>query len=334
MKTILLTGITGFLAKRIAFDLLEDGYAVRGSLRSPDRADEVRAALAPRLSDPALLDHLSFIPLDMTTGTGWLKAMRGIDAVIHTAAPYPLGEPEDEDAVIRPAVEGAKRALGAAQKAGVTRVVMTSSIVAIHASDPPGLHFTEANWSEDGHPMMSAYAKAKTRAERAAWDFVKTHPEMQLSTINPVLICGTPMDARYGTSLQVLENVLKGRDPILPRVGFGVVDIEDVSRAHLRALELPEAIGKRFILSGGWMTLPEIGALFARAFPASGASGRTAPDALFRLAALFNARARSILPSLGRTEHADTTAARDVLGIDFVPAKEAVLRSGRFLIGK
>ena len=48
MKTVLLTGVTGFIAKRVALEFLEAGYAVRGSLRSPDRAEEVRAALRPR----------------------------------------------------------------------------------------------------------------------------------------------------------------------------------------------------------------------------------------------------------------------------------------------
>ena len=331
MTTILLTGITGFIAKRIALDLLEDGYAVVGSLRSQSRADEVVNALRANLSDPSLVDRLRFVELDLGSDAGWNEAMQGVDAVLHTASPFPMTGPENPDDLVRPAVDGTLRALEAAQRAGVTRVVLTSSAVAIYARDKPGGRFTEDDWSQEGHPMMSAYGLSKTRAERAAWEFVKKHPEMQLSAINPVLVAGTPLDIHFGTSLEVIENILLGKDPFLPELGFGIVDVEDVSRAHLRALELPQAIGRRFILHAGRMTMPKIGKLFRKAFPGCRASTRRAPDFLVRLIALFDKRARAILPALGRLEDPDNTAAREVLGIDFVPAKEALLRTGRFL---
>ncbi|MEL7344343.1 MAG: aldehyde reductase [Pseudomonadota bacterium] len=331
MKTVLLTGVTGFIAKRIAFDLLEDGYNVRGTLRDPARGDEVLAALRDKLSDSELLDRLSFVQADLGSDDGWDAAMKRVDAVIHTASPFPMSQPDNVDDIVRPALEGTLRVMRAAQKAGVTRVVMTSSIVAIYATDTPGGKLTEANWSQDGHPMMSAYALSKTRAERAAWDFVKDHPEMQLSAINPVLVAGTPMDLHFGTSLAVIENILLGKDPFLPELSFGIVDVQDVSRAHLRAMELPEAIGKRFILHSGHMSMPQIGKTFVEAFPGCRATTRTAPGVLVRLLALFDKRARGILPSLGRVERPDNSAARKVLGIDFVPAKEAILRTGRFL---
>lgn len=331
MKTVLLTGVTGFIAKRIALDLLEDGYMVRGSLRSKGRSNEVLDALRDKLSEPDLLDRLSFVELDLTSDDGWDAAMKGADALMHTASPFPMTNPDDPQSLVGPAVDGTLRALRAAQKAGVTRVVLTSSVAAIYATDTQGGKFTETNWSEEGHPMMSPYALSKTKAERAAWDFVEKHPEMQLSTINPVLVAGTPMDIHFGTSLEVIENILLGKDPFLPELGFGIVDVEDVSRAHLRAMELPEAIGKRFILHSGRMTMPEIGKTFKEAFPGCNASTRTAPNMLVRGLALFDKRARAILPALGRVEHPDNSQARKVLGIDFVPAKEALLRTGRFL---
>jgi dihydroflavonol-4-reductase len=132
-KLVVLTGITGFIAKRIALDLLEAGYAVRGSLRSAGRADEVRNALRPRLSDPAALDQLSFVELDLGRDDGWAEAMEGADALFHTASPFPMAQPKDENEIIKPAVDGTLRALRAAQSAGVTRVVLTSSVVAIEA---------------------------------------------------------------------------------------------------------------------------------------------------------------------------------------------------------
>ena len=187
-KRVVLTGVTGFIAKRIAFDLLEAGHSVRGSLRSAGREGEVRDALRPRLSDPSALDRLSFVELDLARDDGWAQAMDGADALFHTASPFPLSQPKDENDIIRPAVDGKTlRAMRAAQATGVSRVVLTSSVVAIEAKDKSGA-YTEDDWSDPGHPKSNAYYKSKTMAERAAWDFVADNPEMQLTTINPALV--------------------------------------------------------------------------------------------------------------------------------------------------
>ncbi|MEL6798654.1 MAG: NAD-dependent epimerase/dehydratase family protein [Pseudomonadota bacterium] len=201
-QTVLLTGVTGFIAKRIALDLLNAGHTVRGSLRSAARADEVRDALRPHLTDPTALNRLSFVELDLNSDTGWDAALQGTDALMHTASPFPMAQPKDENDIIRPAVDGTLRALRAAQKAGVTRVILTSSVVAIEATDVGTRPYTPDDWSDPTHPKSNAYYKSKTLAERAAWDFVANHPEMQLTTVNPALVLGTPMDANYGTSLE------------------------------------------------------------------------------------------------------------------------------------
>jgi nucleoside-diphosphate-sugar epimerase len=93
--------------------------------------------------------------------------------------------------------------------------------------------FTEDDWSDIAHPEIHAYYKSKTLAERAAWDFVAEHPEMQLTTINPALVLGEPMDRHYGTSLALIERILGGKDPMVPDIGFGIVDVADISAMHL-----------------------------------------------------------------------------------------------------
>jgi dihydroflavonol-4-reductase len=144
------------------------------------------------------------VELDLGRDDGWAEAMEGADALFHTASPFPMAQPKDENEIIKPAVDGTLRALRAAQSAGVTRVVLTSSVVAIEAKAKSGA-FTEEDWSDTAHPKSSAYYKSKTLAERAAWDFVAEHPEMQLTTINPALVLGEPMDGSYGTSLELIE---------------------------------------------------------------------------------------------------------------------------------
>lgn len=332
-QTILLTGITGFIAKRIAFDLLEAGYTVRGSLRSTKRADEVREALSPRLSDTSALDRLSFVELDLSRDAGWTEAMEGVDALFHTASPFPMTQPRDENDIIKPAVDGTLRALKAAQAAGVTRVVLTSSVVAIEAKEKSGA-YTEGDWSDTSHPKSSAYYKSKTLAERAAWDFVAEHPEMQLSTINPALVLGEPMDGNYGTSLELIERILGGKDPMVPDIGFGVVDVADISAMHIAALEKPESIGKRFIGSNGTMTMPRIAQHLAARHPDRKIATKIAPKVVLRLLSLFDPSIRTVLPGIGSAPQFDNSQAREVLGIEFTAPLEAIEKAADAVLAK
>jgi len=325
-KTVLLTGISGFIAKRIALDLLNAGHTVRGSVRSDGRADEVRAAIRPLLDDPAVLDRLGFVVLDLTQDGGWSDAMAGVDVLMHTASPFPMTQPSDEDQIIRPAVDGTLRALQAAQSAGVTRVILTSSVVAIEAKDKAG-PYTEADWSDTTHPKSSAYYKSKTLAERAAWDFVEAHPEMKLTTINPALVLGMPLDQHYGTSLSLIERILGGKDPMMPDIGFGVVDVADISAMHIAAMDRDEAIGKRFIGSNGTMTMPRIAQHLAARFPDRKIATRIAPKFMLRVLSLFDPSIKTVLPAIGRTPHFDNSRARDILGITFTAPLEAIDRA-------
>lgn len=327
-ETVLLTGISGFIAKRIALDLLEAGHTVRGSLRTPARAEEVRAALRPHLSDPAALDRLSFVPLDLTRDEGWAEAMAGMSALIHTASPFPMAPPRAEDDLIRPAVDGTLRALGAAAATGVHRVVLTSSVAAIEANPKVGrAPLTEADWSEVSHPRTTPYFKSKLLAERAAWDFVAAHPDMRLTTINPALVLGAPLDARFGTSLELVARVLSGKDPMQPDIGFGIVDVADVAAMHVRALDRPGTAGKRYLASGGSASMPEIARHLARRYPDRRIATRVAPVAVLRLLSLFDRSVKTALAVIGPPPVFDTSRARAELGIDFTPWETAVDRA-------
>lgn len=326
-QTVLLTGVTGFIAKRIALDLLNAGHTVRGSLRSAKRADEVRDAVRPHLTDPAALERLSFVELDLMRDEGWDAALDGVDALMHTASPFPMTQPKDENDLIRPAVDGTLRALRAADAAGVTRVVLTSSVVAIEAVEVGGRPYTPADWSDPAHPKSSAYYKSKTLAERAAWDFVADHPQMQLTSVNPALVLGTPMDAQYGTSLQLVERVFNGSDPMVPDIGFGVVDVADVSAMHVAALERPETAGNRYIASAASVSMVEMARHLKAAYPDRKIPTRVAPKLMLRVLALFDSTIKTVLPGLGITPKFDTSATTRDLGITFTPWEKATERA-------
>ncbi|MDE0031619.1 MAG: aldehyde reductase [Deltaproteobacteria bacterium] len=334
--TVLVTGASGFIAKHVVLELLTAGYRVVGSVRSDSRRDEVRAAVRAHLpSGPDLDERLRFVTLDLSRDTGWQDAMSGVDVLMHTASPLPMKQPRDENELVRPAVEGTLRALQAAHTAGIRRVVLTSSTAAV-THRPPGLekdNFDESDWSDPSWTGMSPYTKSKTLAERAAWDFVENEaPDMQLTAINPCLVLGRPLDDFYGTSLRVVERLLRGKDPLLPKVGMGIVDVTDVARMHVRAMTAAGAPGKRLIGAAEFMWITEIAEILKAAYPERRIPLRTAPDFLIRLAGLFDRSIRTIIPLLGRRQELDSSRARALLDMDFIPAAESVRAAGRYIM--
>jgi dihydroflavonol-4-reductase len=174
ISKVLLTGANGYIGRHILLELLNQGYQVRASVRSLDKAEQVIAALKPFVKDVNLLSsNLEFIELALDQDAGWSEAMAGIQVLLHTASPFPLVIPADENKLIRPAVDGTIRALKAAKAVGIKRVILTSSNAAIFARDlPPGAtEFDESMWSDLNHPIgRAAYRRSKTLAELAAWD--------------------------------------------------------------------------------------------------------------------------------------------------------------------
>ena len=327
MTTVLVTGASGFIAKHIVRELLENDYTVKATVRSERGRDQL-VALFPDAG-------IDFVRVDLLEDAGWDDAMTGVDVLMHTASPFPEGEPKDPQELIRPAVEGTLRALQAAQRAGVNRVVLTSSCAAIYkdSSKPPMQRSTRDNWTDPEGPATSAYEASKTLAERAAWDFVAEHPEMTLTTINPGAVFGVPMDEHYGTSLAYAERILKGTDPAYPNMALPVVDVRDVARMHVTALEHDTA-GQRFPANAGALSMVEMATVIKAAYPDRKISTRQAPDLLVRAMGLFVPLMRAITSNLGRNLDVDATDGPRVLGFTYTPAPDALLASAAFLAGK
>ena len=329
MELVLLTGASGFIAKHVALKLLNAGYSVRGTLRRLDRAEEVRAAIAPHLNQSA--GQLSFVQADLESDAGWAEAFEGVSALVHTASPFPISQPKDPAVLIRPAVEGTERVLKAAAAAGVERVILTSSVVAVINESKLDTLQDEADWCDVHLPTTSAYGKSKTLAERTAWELAKTR-HLKLTTINPGFVLGPPLDGRYGSSIGFVERLLKGRDPMLPQYGLPVVDVRDVAEMHLRALEWPETAGRRYIAAAGSMTLADVGRLFKSLYPTRRIPTREAPRVIVRLLALTDPSVRAILPRLGHLERVSNARAVKELGMEFTAPKTALLVAADWLV--
>ena len=313
-RTVLITGVTGYLGRHVARVFLDHGYRVIGSTRDAGRLNELKRDIRPALEHAESIGALRLVELDLTSDDGWDRAMEGVDALIHTASPFPLSEPSDPQELIGPAVEGARRALEAAARAGVRDVVLTSSVVAVTENGKHDHTYSEDDWSDPDWDGITTYARSKTLAEKAAWELAETHG-LNLATINPGLITGPALGRGYGTSVEVIERLLKGKDPMLARIGFAVVDVGDVALAHLRALENDAAKGHRHILADRFFWISEAADAIRHAVPAAKTPKRVAPNLLIRGLAMFDASIRGILPNLDRGFAIDNTRLREVLKI-------------------
>ncbi len=319
---VLVTGASGFIAKHCIVTLLNEGYAVRGSLRTPGRADEVRAAIATK----ADTKNLSFVTLDLMKDDGWDAACGGCEFVQHVASPFPMATPENENDLIIPAREGALRAVRAAAKAGVKRVVLTSSMAAIAYGHEHGPDYVidEKDWSNLNAPL-GAYLKSKTIAERAAWDFVESDEGkgLELSVINPGAVLGPLLDKTYSTSGEMVAKFLRGEIPASPRIGFNCIDVRDVAEAHYRAMTLPVAAGRRYLCIEEFAWLGDIAKILSEA--GYKVSTKQMPNWLVRFAALFDKTLATYKRALGRSENCSNKRLRTELGIEPHSLKDMVL---------
>ncbi len=333
-ELVLVTGGSGFVGVHCILQLLEAGYRVRTTVRSLKREADVRAMLKVGGAEPG--ESLSFVAADLTSDTGWTEAVAGCDYVLHVASPFPPEAPKHEDELIIPAREGALRVLRAARNAGVKRVVLTSSFAAVgYGHESTHQTFTEADWTNVNSKDVSAYAKSKTLAERAGWDFIAHEGgALELSVVNPVGIFGPALGPDYSTSIRVLEELMNGQISRLPSLSFGIVDVRDVADLHLRAMTNPAAKGERFLATAGHMSMRE-GALALKARmgdDASQVSTAALPDWLVRLAALVSPRAAQIAPDLGKVRKSTSEKAERLLGWKPRSAEDALVATAESLI--
>ncbi|RAO70700.1 uncharacterized protein BHQ10_006712 [Talaromyces amestolkiae] len=320
---VLVTGGTGFLAVRVIASLFEKGFRVRTTVRTLSRANEIQKELREAATNEEQISSLQVVQADLLEDDGWADAMKGVSFVQHVASPFPDGLPKHEDDLIIPAREGTLRVLRNARDAGtVSRVVLTSSAAAIecgHSRSTSETHiYTEKDWTNLNSNQVQAYAKSKTLAERAAWDFIKKEGgELQLTVINPVLIMGPALGTNASTSLRTISELLEGNTPGLARVSFGLVDVRDCANMHVLAMTNPDAKGERFLCVGeGSASLLDVAKILKKNFGSKANKVPTIvlPNLLIRGVAIFLPVARLILPDLGVEKAFSNAKAKEVLG--------------------
>lgn len=281
-------------------------------------------------------DRLSFFVADLTSDAGWDAAIAGCEYVLHIAAPVGVEAPRNPEVLIVPTRDGAVRVLRAACRAKVERVVMTS---AIEACRPPMMAPDSVNdesvWTDTNDPNLGPYRLAKTLAERAAWDFMKTQTgPTTLTTILPSAVIGPVLGKENLHSVHLVQRMLSGGLPRLPHIGFCVVDIRDVVDLHIRAMTAPEAAGQRFIAASDWVWMTDVASILRSALGdrAKKVPTKPMPDFVLRIVALFNRQMKFVVPLLGRKHVFTSAKAEAMLGWKPRSARATIIESAESAI--
>jgi len=318
---VLVTGVTGYIGQHCGAELLRQGYEVVGSIRSLDKAEMVRNGIAK----VAPIEKLQFVETDLMEDEGWAEAMDHCKYVLHVASPFVIANPDDENEIISPAVDGTIRVLTAAKAAGVERTVVTSSLIAIIAGKEPG-HYGTDSWS-DPDAEIGTYAKSKVLAEKAAWAFAEEN-NFDLVVINPGGVMGPTLTGKVdGESLTMISDIISGKYPLVPDISVGFIDVRDVAKLHVSAMTASEAVGKRFIASSDEpLHFTEITGILKKAGYKK-ASTKQAPKFLLRIMSIFDEQVKGLLPMVGLRQTVNNRETYEILGWDPISMDQSLVEA-------
>ncbi|KIJ37558.1 hypothetical protein M422DRAFT_259913 [Sphaerobolus stellatus SS14] len=283
---VLVTGGTGFLGSHIVKQLLEAGYRVRCTARPLksrfladayyDREGQLEVVEVQDLATDDLTSVLNGMEKEAHPGhqsfslcillTIQYILTSGINAVVHTAFPAPDSLESTE--LLSNGVRCTSHLLRQAHEQGIRKFVITSSYLAAIGGDPDNVWreytFTDRDWSTatydeafDGtHDPAWVYAAAKKLAEAAAWDFARSHPEMDIASVLPTLLIGpfAPGHAIMSTgdlsTNILLHSILSFGLPPHPVWPY-FVDVRDAAAAHIQALEAPPLLSSMSAVDPG-----------------------------------------------------------------------------------
>ena len=253
--------------------------------------------------------------------------------------------PSNPDDLIKPAVDGTLAVLKAASEVGtVKRVVLTSSIAAVHDTSialpkekEESKTFDEESWTNTEDPTLDTYALSKTLAEKAAWDFVKDLPEdkkFELAVINPGVVIGPLLTKRYTTSHLSIKKLLDKSTPAVAKIHFNVTDVRDVALAHVRALTVPEAAGKRHLIVNSPVWFKEIALILQKEFRPQGypIPVHTAPNILVRVSSIYDKSVKIVVPRLGKEVKYENKRMTEILKISPTDLEKTIIDTANSMI--
>ncbi|TGO81552.1 hypothetical protein BPOR_1107g00010 [Botrytis porri] len=265
-KTVLITGINGYIASVLGLQLLQAGYSIRGTTRRISSAEPLlKGPYAPYIDRVKIYE----VP-DMTVSGAFDEAVKGVDGIFHTASPIDSSL-KTYAQMVTPAIDGTNTLLYSSIKAGpqLKAVVVTSSAIAVVDPRTDSYTFTESDFAssyltqaqkdlQENRPsdVGLLYAASKSAAESAVWKFrSEKSPSFALTTNNPEFVTGTPVclpetGEKLNESLKPIYNMHSGATKtVSPATDTGCsVEVRDVAYMHIWAYEHPEkSDGERYI---------------------------------------------------------------------------------------
>ncbi|OHT22157.1 hopanoid-associated sugar epimerase [Edaphosphingomonas haloaromaticamans] len=230
-KTILVTGVSGFVGAAVARAFAGAGYAVRG--------------LARETSAPANLRDFpgEIVRGDIRDAAAMRAALRGVDGLAHVAADYRLWAANPEE-IVRNNREGTRTVMEAALAAGTPRIVYTSSVATLA---PDAGRPADEDRPLDEEAAIGAYKRSKVAAERLVEAMVAARG-LPAVIVNPSTPIG-PRDVKPTPTGRILIEAARGRMPAFVDTGLNLVHVDDVAEGHVAAFERGRA-GRRYILGG------------------------------------------------------------------------------------
>ncbi len=233
-----MTGATGFVGAHVARQAAEQGHQLRVLVRPASRRTYLPVGAMP-------------VEGDLRQPEAFASALEGCDALIHVAADYRLWVPDPAE-MYRANVEGTRKLLALARAAGVARVVYTSSVATMGFRRDGGVVDEASPVSEAD--MIGHYKRSKWLAEQVAIEAAQAG--QHIVVLNPTTPIGA-MDAKPTPTGRIIVDFLNRNFPAYVETGLNLVDVREIARMHLQALEVGRP-GERYILGGENLTLKQI----------------------------------------------------------------------------
>lgn len=334
-RKVCVTGASGFIAAHLVQQLLAQGHTVVGTVRGT--ADNY-----PYLTRlPGAKERLQLVQANLLEEGAFDAAVAGCDVVMHTASPYVVNVKDPQKELVDPALQGTTNVMRACAKANsVTRVVLTSSLAAITDEPDSDKVFSERDWNTKSNLKRNPYYYSKTLAEKAAWDFVaQQSPGFDLVVINPYMVIGPSLGPALNESNKVLRDMLSGVYPTIMSVNWGFVDVRDVAKAHVQAMNISDASGRYLVVSDDNLKMADV----VDILKTHGYQDYKLPKV--NMATPFGDKVMKLLSytqpkgsgsymrtHIGREMRYDNTKVKEELKMQFITAKESILAAAQDLL--
>eukprot|EP01080_Neovahlkampfia_damariscottae_P010140 gene10140-2559_t len=273
--TYAVTGASGYIASNLIKTLLEKGYNVHGTVRDVSNQKKVKHLLNT-VSNENQKGKLTLFEADLLKEGSFKKCFEGVSGVFHVASPFQLTVKNPQKDLVEPAINGTKNVISEAfNSKTVQRVIVTSSMASVCGDRPPEHKYTEKDWNDTAVIEKSPYPYSKVKAEQAAWELVENltkdvkDRKFSLVVINPAFVFGPPLSDRddsvsVGTIRAIVSGAMKEIDNGMK---FGIVDVRDVVKAHISAMENEDASGRYITCHSNSYYLSDLAVILKEKFP-------------------------------------------------------------------